>query len=205
MSEIVYQSPLKIPGGYQLTPQNGRRYDNGFSPNLSLDDAIRYLEDELRQMGAKKAIVYTNYDALNNERLRKKLDSDSAVCVEVRVDDGSYFFVCDRWYPLEHNLYAISLTLRSLVSCDKWGVVSLQQLLQSMGTAGSSAAPSAASHTASASALPQWMEILGLGPTATLEDANAIYRRRAKEYVNDQNKMLELNDAISAAREVLKS
>jgi hypothetical protein len=52
--------------------------------------------------------------------------------------------------------------------------------------------------------LPEWMQLLGLGLTATLQDANAVYRARAKGVQHDEEALIALNSAIEQARHHLK-
>jgi hypothetical protein len=81
---------------------------------------------------------------------------------------------------------------------ENWGIASAKQALVgfSLQNAGID------SGSGDGSNLPEWMQYLGLGPTATLEDANAIYRRRAKQLADekDDQEMLKLNAAIDEAR-----
>lgn len=50
-----------------------------------------------------------------------------------------------------------------------------------------------------------WREILGLGPSATLVAAHAVYRALAKEAGEGSPKLKRLNLAIEAARQELES
>lgn len=200
-TDIHYLCPLKIPHGYQLSFQRQRRYDNGFPQTLSLDDAVVYLEDELKGLTGAHVSVFSNYDRLNSPRTRAKREDDSAVCVEIRLGTRSYYLICDRWYLVEHNIYALHLAVRAMRNMVKWGVGSIEQVLAGFDAAFDSAAGKTAAHV-SAEALPEWMHVLGLGANATLDDANTVYRRRAKEAANanDEDRLMQLNAAIEAAR-----
>ena len=196
--EIQYICPLKIPQGYDLIYQRQRRYDSGFPPALTLDEAVRYLEDELMTFPADKITIFSNYDRLNNKRNRAKREDDSAVTIEFKIGTRTYYMVCDKWSLIDHNLYALHLTTRALKNIVKWGVSDIQTLMNGFDAAGKNAGLDQAED--GTAVLPEWMKMLGLGMSATLEDANSGYRRRAKEYAKDEDKLLELNQAIDAAR-----
>lgn len=205
MVEVSYVCPLKIPKGYTLSYQKTRRYDNGFSQSLTLDQAVGYLEEEIRGTSAGKVTVYSNYERLNIPRLRVKAEDDSAICVELGIGKKSYYLVCDAWYLTEHNVYALHLGIRAIRNMEKWGLGDIHTIMAgfSSGYANTAQDIAAASSTLIVSdgvAMPDWMEYMGLGPTATLEDANAMYRHRAKLAVNDDSQMVQLNQAIEAAR-----
>ena len=199
MLDINYICPLKLPRHHVSIPPNQRRGDHGFPNDLSIDQAIAYLEEEIRALGVSRATIYSNYDRLNSSRSRSKRDDDAAICCELRLDTHAHFLVCDRWMGAQYNLYALHLAIRAMRNIVKWGVASKEQILAGFdATADPNAAHGgqANDHTI----LPDWMQVLGLGTSATLEDANATYRRRAKQVANEHDKLLELNQAIEAAR-----
>lgn len=197
--EIAYSCPLKIPKGHALMFMRQRRYDNGFPQSLTLDSALQYLEDELNGLTDVYATVHTNYDRINSVRTRAKREDDTAVCVEIKKGTRTYYLLSDHWYLIEHNLYALHLTVRAIRNMVKWGTATYEQALAGFDAA---FAPGSAPKPASLSpdALPEWMEVLGLGIGATLEDANAVYRRRAKDAGDNEELLMRLNSAISAAR-----
>ena len=196
--EVSYHFPLRYPTGYNEVPMHARRYDNGFPQNLTIDQAIGYLEMEINIINPVKATIYSGYDRLNVERLRRKGDRDnSGIVCELGFGTTRYFVVCDTWRLIEHNLYAIHLALRAVKNIEKWGVAKVTQTL--------SAFNNSAVHVMAANngQMAEWMHVLGLGPTATLDDANAVYRARAKMIANDEDALLEINRAIEQARAAL--
>lgn len=196
--EIHYICPLKIPQGHHLIFQRQRRFDHGFPQTVTLDQAVQFLEEELLTLPAEKINVFTNYDRLNSSRSRAKREDDSAVTIEIRMGARTYYLVCDRWAMIDHNLYALHLTVRALKNIVKWGVGDYETLLAGFDAAGKHAGFDRDDDRSAI--LPEWMKTLGLGLNATLDDANAVYRRRAKEVAADEQKLLELNQAIEAAR-----
>ncbi len=207
MVELNYLCPLKIPRGYPLIAQRARRYDNGFSQSMTLDQAVGYLADELKELEADKVTVYCNYERLTVERLRKKVDDDSAVCIEIGIKNKQYHLVCDRWYLIGHNLYALHLAVRAFRNMVKWGIGDFSTLLYGFESRTPTAAQAAIQAAQVSSDVldagiieADWMRELGLGSTSTLDDANAMYRHRAKQAMADESRVLQLNQAIEAAR-----
>lgn len=201
MSEIRYEAPLKMPEGWVKTPLIRRSYDNNFSRTLSISEALDYLEEEIRLLAPQDlTTVYTSYDQIRSERGRRALSKDTGICVQIRRYTDQSMIACDKWALTEHNIYAMSLALRALRSFEPWGIASTNDIMKLFARA-----PSAHGNISEAlvDSLPSWMLKLGLGPTATLEDANAVYRRRAKEIGNDEKALVELNSAMEVARQHL--
>ena len=197
--DIRYEHPLKYPPRWVPTPQNSRSQKNNFPRSLTLAEAIRYLEEEVRTWKAYLTTVYSSYQYLNNERLRKKIANDSGVSVSIKIGLTFYHITCDKWYLIEHNIYAIHLALRAMRNIEEWGIASKESLLGLSAPAPTREMAEAAHDVQ----LPEWMTALGLGPTATIEDANAVYRRRAKMFVEDEEGLLGLNNAMDEARKHL--
>ena len=198
MSEIRYEAPLKMPEGWIKTPLVRRSYDNNFSRSLTIAEALDYLEEEINILAPQDVTtVYTSFDQLRSERGRKALSKDTGICVQIRRYTEETLIACDKWALLEHNIYAMSIALRALRSFEPWGIASTAELMRFFASTSyqREGAPKKQSD-----ALPQWMLKLGLGPTATLEDAQAVYRRRAKEVGNDEKALVELNSAMEVAR-----
>src|SRR5690606_20014849 len=108
--------------------------------------------------------------------------SDNGACLHLTLNGQQYRLACDRWSPVEQNIYALHLALRNLRNIVQWGVGNIEiafcgfnpMIQKSVGAGG------ATQNAASGSTLEDWRLTLGLGPTATLDDAQAVYRRRAK-------------------------
>lgn len=201
MSEIRYEAPLKMPEGWVKTPLIRRSYDNNFSRSLTISSALDYLEEEINLLAPNDlTTVYSSYDQIRSERGRRALSKDTGISVQIRRYTDQTMIACDKWALTEHNIYAMSLALRALRSFEPWGIASTSELLRFFSH-GSSARITL--NEVTTDSLPQWMLKLGLGPTATLEDANAVYRRRAKEIGNDEKALVELNSAMEIARQHL--
>lgn len=198
---IVYETPLTLPKGWAASYSAARLLPSSFNANTGIMDALRFLEDEIKMLDASKAIISSNYENLNSDRMRKKLGGGNGAAVIVRIGGQEAHLACDKWADIQQNLYALHLALRNLRLMEEWGVAATYRLLTFFA---SDKAHTSMSSMAAEMGLPQWMQILGLGPTATLEDANAVYRRRAKESAENSEALLQLNSAIEEARRNLK-
>lgn len=199
MVELRYSAPLRWPANIPATPPAQRRFNTSFPGTLTIAEGVALLEEEIQALNPEKVMIYSDMDQLQVDRLRKKLGQQAGVCVEIRMDGRKYNLTCDQWTVVEQNLYALHLVLRNMRLMEKWGVATLPKLLQ-----GFLDGPTFSSQ-ASGNAEEEWMGILGLGPTATLEDAHAVYRRRAKAVMEDADALLQLNNAMDMARKKLRS
>ncbi len=204
MAQLSFDSPLKWPSSYAITPRMRQRSDSGFSSSMTLEEALQFLNEEITAFDPQAALLSTDIENIHNPRNRHPLGTRSGVCLHMKLGNRSYIFACDRWQKLEHNLYVLHLTLRQLRNMDKWGIASLEEMLKPFEAGGREkflAREESASEPGS-----EWMHVMGLGPTATLEDAVAIYHRRAKRIGNtDSEALSQLNAAMNEARQALKT
>lgn len=201
MIAIGYRSPLHWPNTKDATKPSLRGHNNGFPPGMKLREAITYLEEEVSALAPQAATLYTNMEHLANDRLRKKLSNEPGATLELKIGGKNYFIACDKWALLEHNLYALHLSIRSIRNMEKWGVASVEQAIY--GFAALKLRQEVEEAHDSGLEIEEWMAELGLGPTATLEDAQAVYRRRAKSLANDEDALIQLNNAMDEARKHL--
>lgn len=203
MIAIGYRSPLHWPNTKDATKPSLRSQNSGFPPSMTLREAINYLEEEVQALSPQSATLYSNIEHINNDRLRKKLSNEPGVTLELKMAGKNYFLACDKWALIEHNIYALHLSVRGIRNMDKWGVASLD--LGLYGFAAIKVRKDADSNAPDEGVeLEHWMAELGLGPTATLEDAQAVYRRRAKALAGDEDALIALNNAMDEARKQLK-
>ena len=203
---IKYLSPLKWPVHIPITPLQKQRSDNGFSPTMTLTDALRFLDEEVTASGVRQATLYTEFEQINVERLRKRISSKSGVSLQVKIFDREYTITCDQWQRVEHNVYALHLAFRSWCNMEKWGLGSLNKLIAGFGTNRTSdwdksKATAVAQPARRADDMPDCLKEFGLGNTATLEDATAIYHRRAKTFATDEENLVKLNALMDEIRE----
>lgn len=199
--EIKFETPLVWPGFQDKTPRGRQTTLNGFPPTLTLNESLRMITEEIEALSPSAATITSSVEHLNNERLRAKDASNPAASLRIRLSGHMFIFACDRWLTLTHNLYAIAISLRQMRQLAQYGAADLSQLFRPFLQEDISSAAA----TASDVPLEEWQKLLGLGPSATLEDANAIYRARAKQNHENEEVMLTLNAAIEAARKYFRA
>lgn len=200
MPDIRYEYPLKLPSGWNSTPPSSRVFNTSFPRTLTLTEAFRYLEEEIRQFPFAGASVYTNFQHVTSDRLRKKVGNDTAgITLTMKVYNREHMITCDHWQILDQNTYAIYMALRAIRNFEDWGIAT-RSYVMSLFSGNITTKDFAVTGGEDEGGLPGWLLALGLGPTATLEDANAVYRRRAKEIGNNEDALLKLNQAIEEAR-----
>jgi hypothetical protein len=181
MTELRIESPLRFPEGWQRTPVHLTVFNPQFAQNISIAEALKYLQDEVSDVRAHSAILYTNYNGLMNERTRSKQGQSEGATLELGIGRTKGSLACDKWRNLAQNLYALHLAVRHLRMFEEWGIATPDFMLAPFDrrkAAQETGGDNGGQHGTVTT--PEWMEFLGLGPTATLHDANAIYRYRAK-------------------------
>jgi hypothetical protein len=197
VATLQFESPLHWPASIPATPRANQRSDHGF-PAQTLSESIGYLEQELKELHASGALSLDVEQPLV-ERLRKKVGSRTGIALTIKYHGRTYHLTCDRWLTVEANIYALHLALRQWRNMERWGIATIPQLLAGF-------VPSVAAHaSAPANSGVIWMEALGLGTTATLDDAVAVYHRRAKQVSHDQEAMTRLNQMMEEARAYFSS
>jgi len=175
-----------------------QRSDNGFSPSITLTDATNFLKEEIDSAGIAQATLYLDVEQPNIDRLRKKIGSRTGACLHIRYRDHSYIITCDRWQRTEHNVYAMHLVLRQWCNMEKWGIGSLPALMAGFEINYENDIFSA---DESVENIEECLKSFGLGANATLEDATAIYHRRAKSLSHDNEQLVQLNIAMDQIRD----
>jgi hypothetical protein len=164
---------------------------------MTIYDAVRYIEQELEALDATKCEIYSNYEALKDDRRRTKHGRSEGASLAFTYRGREAWLACDCWDTVQHNLYAIHLALQQFRKLDEWGIATTEFILRAFSTGVVS------NHASQSSDVTDWMSQLGLGPTATLQDANAVYRQRAKQCSGDDDALRALNMAIADARNAL--
>lgn len=204
MAQFKCTHPVQWPAHSARTQKWERSVNPSFKAGMTLQEAAELLKEEATALGGGIVTLSTDIEHLDNPRAMRSVGYDAGAVIKILLDGKTYDLACDRWVQLEHNIYALSLALRNIRSMQQWGVGTLHHLLG--GFTGQAAAAMAAQKPANpesaaraAPALEDWRLLLGLGPTATLEDAHAVYRRRAKNASNDEQELMRLNLAMDAA------
>lgn len=200
MAALTFHHPLKWPEGRAHSLGFDPATGSGFDPRMTFDDSFTYLEEELKELGIRSAILHTNYEHIADERKRNRVGMSSGVSLEFTFNGRNHLIPCDRWKMVQHNIYTLHLALRHLRMIDRWAIAPFSQLIDIFRITVLSQKTVEDKLTGTES----WLRELGLGPTATLEDANATYRARAKLVASEEAKLRELNFAIEQARKILK-
>ena len=208
MITLNFAHPLQWPNGYPRTEMWAKSVNTTFKNGMTMQEALTFLYDELQELKVTKATLYTDYENIEKPRSIRRIGSDNGACLHIELNGQQYRLACDRWSPVEQNIYALHLALRNLRSIAQWGVGHVENAFggyspafQHMLRGGTPAANGNGS--AGESTLEDWRLTLGLGPTATLDDAQAVYRRRAKSLADRPDELMRLNLAMDAASKTL--
>ena len=193
---LSYKYPLNWPSYIPATALRQQRSDNGFSTNMTLSDVLLFLDEELSSAGIKQAVLYSDYEQINIERLRKKIGNRTGTCLHIKYRERNYIIACDRWQKLDHNIYALHLAFRQWANMEKWGIANMSILLTGFAIDSNDSITFAKEIEGNDDCL----QFFGLGATATLDDATAIYHRRAKTIASNEDELVKLNQAMDEVR-----
>lgn len=213
MVDLKFSHPLQWPHGYPRTEMWAKSINSNFKTGMTMQEALTFLYEELQHLGAGKAVLFTDYENIEKPSSIRRIGSDNGATIQFELNGHQYRIACDRWAPVEQNIYALHLALRNLRMVVEWGVGNpenvfggyssvVQNTLHATGAAGGSMNGAPASGGAAGS-IEEWRLTLGLGPTATLDDAQAVYRRRAKSLAEKPDELMKLNLAMDAANKAL--
>lgn len=201
--------PLQWPFGWKRTPPHSRQRAKfakvdtdalGYKAikELTVSQALDRLFRELELLHASSCVASTNIETRldGTPRSDRRAPDDPGVAVYFKLHGHDRVLACDKWDRVADNIAAIAAHIDAIRRQDRYGVGTIDQAF-----AGYSALPPPAS--SSRPARP-WHEVLGVRPNATLKEAEAEYRRRAKaahpDYGGSADRMAELNAAISEVR-----
>src|SRR4051794_41552218 len=178
--------PLQWPLGWKRTPA-AHRHRAKFAKvhthhhpqtgawraikELSIADALSRLFREIDLLSASSCVVSTNVETRTDgmPRSDRRAPDDPGVAVYFKLHGKDRVLACDKWDRVADNIAAIAAHIDAIRRQDRYGVGTIEQAF-----AGYSALPSPGG-----SAQP-WHEVLGVRAHASLAEAEAEYRRRAK-------------------------
>lgn len=201
MIKMEFTHPLKWPNGYPRTEKWEKSVNQSFKIGLTVQEGLTFLFDELNELNVKKATLCTDYENIEKPRNMRRIGSDNGAAVSFEINGQVYRMACDRWVGIEQNIYALHLALRNLRSVVLWGVGNVEDVFG--GYAPKAQQAPAQSNGVAAQGAGDWRAQLGLGPTATLDDAQAVYRRRAKSVADNPDALMKLNLAMDEATKSL--
>lgn len=202
MAQLQVTSPLQWPSFAIPTERLARQINPQFQLQMKENEALAYLEDELDRMPQiLSASLSCDAINVNSTMPTQYLTKNPGAALRFMVEDARYHLCCDRWQSLPHNIYVLHLGLRYFRQLSDWGLGSLPVLLGGLRDQASGVQFTGGANDSN---LEEWQLALGIGPTATLEEANALYRIRAKTAGDGNTDQLQkLNLAIQQARKVL--
>jgi len=163
---------------------------------LSILTAIDRLRAELRRIDVEEYILSTNL-VLGRQGLphpEQREPQDPGAAVYFKLAGHPRVFACDCWTRTADNIAAVAAHIAAMRAVERYGVGTLDQAF-----AGYAALP--------APTTEEWWAVLGLPPTATLDEIEAAFRQLARNSHPDvggsHDGMSRLTAARSEAREAL--
>lgn len=105
--------PLHWPAGWPRTGQYQRQTAKFM--NVTVANAIAYIDSEVRRLGGKNLILSSNYT------LGTSNPDDPGVCAYFEYEGAQTAIPCDRWKRIEHNVHAIAKTIEAMRGIERWG------------------------------------------------------------------------------------
>jgi len=181
---MVEAYPLYWPEGWKRTPY-ANRVHSAFKKTTGV---VRdFLLHEISLLGGRKVIISTNIptrlDGLFYASSREP--EDPGVAIYFDYEKKPMCFACDQYRLVRENLQAVAMTIEALRGIQRWGASDmLERAFQ-----GFAALPAAT-----------WRSILGVGPAATLAEAEQAFRNRVQQGHADHGGNADM-DALKQARD----
>lgn len=180
--------PLAWPAGL---PRTKDRQSSPFK--VDLDRAVRDLQDALRLFGSDTGRPVQHVVISSNVTLGRSRPEDPGVAVYFEWDGASRCIAVDRFATVAGNVRAVYMILEGRRQELRYGGLNLVRATFS----GFLALPPPAEGS--------WWEVLGVSPSATLEEVETRYRDLVRSSHPDQGgsaaRMAEINAARAAARQ----
>ena len=178
--------PLAWPLGWPRT-MPAKRETSKFRTTIAA--SLANVQDEVRRLGAKITVISANVT------LGVARPEDPGIAVYFTYDGEDACIPVDRWRLPEENLQAVAKTIEAMRGIERWGA---KHMIKA-AFRGFAALPPPEAQT--------WRATLALAPAATLAEAEAAYRAKARTIHPDVGgsdaAMAALNAAIAEARRVL--
>ena len=179
--------PLTWPPAWPRTPGHQRQHSNF---KATVPSALKFLEDEIRRLGAKSLVVSSNC-TLGSYR-----PTDPGVCAYFHYQGIEAAIPCDRWSKVEDNVHAIAKTIESMRGIERWGAKHMIKAAFS----GFAALPAPGQSSA------PWRQVLGYvpGEKPALQDLETRYQKKRSEHHPDKGGTPEMFHAVQTAYEQAK-
>ncbi len=115
---ITFEHPLQwLPQQPRTKRQERARFGN-HSPSRAGD----YLIGELERLGSKKCVISSNMQTkLSGGFYANQSVEDTGVVVYFELKKEGKAMACDRWDRVEHNLWALYLSVCAIRGLERWG------------------------------------------------------------------------------------
>lgn len=184
--------PLSWPLGYKRT-DNGVRKSSPF--RQTPEKAQKYLNEELKKLGADNIIVSTNIpvrkDGYFYTDMALSKISDPGIAVYFRYKKSDVCMCADQYETVTDNIYAVGKSVNAIRNMERWGVSEFMERTFS----GFKALPEKSSFN-------PW-EILGIISTKNIELIKMQYKQKARilhpDFGGTNEKFHELQKAYEQA------
>jgi len=166
--------PLQWPLGRKRTEWHQRaraRFEKQRTRQAhTVGEGVQEILRELRLMDARDVVISSNIQlrADGLPRSGQPQPADPGVAVYFKFDGQPVALCCDCWDKVEHNLWAVVLTVEAMRGIDRWGAAKLSATFT-----GYAALPAPSS--------PTWWKDLEVDEHATAAEIKAAYRAKMKE------------------------
>jgi DnaJ domain len=161
-----------------------------FKPH-SIDQARLEMLGELRLLRAQHPVLSSNL-ILRRDGFPhggQPQPRDSGVAVYFTLSGRRVVLACDKWWRVEHNIWAIARHVDALRGQERWGVGSIEQAFAGYVALAERTGPSC------------W-ETLAISPDATEQQILDAYRRKAKEAHPDAGGSSEAFTLVTQAKDI---
>lgn len=196
--------PLHWPKQRPRKPRDQRRHGRfsvkrgNNNQDVSINEAVLRLQAELDRIKAQNPILSSNLQLRLDgfPRSGQGEPADPGVAIYFDLDDRAHCLPCDTYTKVAQNIAAVAAHIEATRAIERYGVSSVAEMFT-----GFAALPPPS--TIQLPSRPNWWEVFKISPNCTKLEAQAAYRKIAKEY-HDQKRperdMLELNGAKEDAK-----
>lgn len=116
---MQFEYPLQWPQQQKRTkyPQRSR------FGNVSIARASDELFNELRLLGGSNIVISTNLQ----QKMRgdgfysNQIVNDTGIAIYLTIKGQAKVMACDKWDKVEHNIWALSLSVKAIRGLERWG------------------------------------------------------------------------------------
>ncbi|MEI6418270.1 MAG: J domain-containing protein [Sphingomonadales bacterium] len=139
----------------------------------SIAVARQRLQEEIDRIGGRHVTLSTNVELRldGQPRSDRAQPADPGAALYFQRTGKPVVLACDRWDRVADNIIAIAKHIEAIRGMERWGVGTTDQLF-----AGFEALP----------APEQWWQVLGVAPTASVDQIDAAWRDKARAAHPDQ-------------------